>query len=173
MMASAPINRGDHGAEQTGCLTQPVRRDRGFTLLEVVVAFIIAAVALASLFQGALAALTAAREAGRYKEATALARSRLEATANSTSLIPGETQGDEGRGYHWRVRVAALATAGPATQGPAAAIAARQDPRTQGTATLYAVTVVVSWHEAGAAGDLKDLPRYVRLDTERLGAQTR
>ncbi len=151
---------------------QPLLRESGFTLLEVLVAFIIAAVALTSLYQGALAALNTSRIAGRYQEATAIARSRLEATGRGAPPVLGEAQGDDGD-FHWRVRVSALAKAGPPRNLPPASVASLQGARTQSVATLYGVTVAVSWHEAGRGSELDRAPRVVRLDSERLGPPTR
>ena len=48
--------------------------DRGFTLLEVLVAFIIAALALGVLFQGGIGGLTTANAAARYDEALSRAQ---------------------------------------------------------------------------------------------------
>ena len=127
------------------------RDERGFTLLEVLVAAVIAALALGALYQGSLAGILAARTAGQVQEATSRARSRLAMVGHGAPVIPGEQQGDDGGGFRWRVRVVALGTA-PASRGDAAQLA--RGPR----AALYGVTVWVMWR-AGAA-------RQVRLDTQ-------
>ncbi len=133
-----------------------MRTERGFTLLEVLVAFIIAALALAVLFQGAVSGLVAARTAGRYQEAVALARSHLATLAAGGNLIAREVSGDDGDGFHWSGRIA-----------PAGSVLAHrsEDDASNGTpplrATLFAISVTVSWKTDGST-------REVRLETARL-----
>lgn len=133
-----------------------MRAERGFTLLEVLVAFVIAAIALSVLFSGSLGGLASVRVASGYEQAVARARSHL--AAEGVSLVPGDRQGDDGGGYRWRVRVR-----------PIDAIKKRigevQPGAAEGNAivvTLYAIEVIVSWESAGRV-------REVRLDGERLG----
>ena len=122
----------------------------GFTLLEVLVAFIIAALALAGLFSGGLGGLQATAVSGRYTEALSRAQSHLDAAGIGDALAAGDRQGDEGRGYHWRVRITPDATTAADPGAP------RGTPRL----TLYAVSAAVSWTEAGQT-------RSVQLDTMR------
>jgi general secretion pathway protein I len=126
-----------------------MRGERGFTLLEVLVAFAIAAFALAVLFRGALDGLRVAKVAGAYEEAVARARSRLAMLGHGLALTPGELAGDDGGGYHWHIRIAPLATAAVGRKPQASTLA------------LYAVSVAVSWRTDGRQ-------REVRLDSERL-----
>lgn len=116
--------------------------DRGFTLLEVLVAFVIAMGALALLSRVGLDGLRGATLSGRYQEAVARAQSHLAGVGANPPL--GDRQGDEGDGFHWRVRVMRRAsTALP--QGKAA--------------SLLAISVGISW----------GVPqRTVELDTERV-----
>ena len=127
--------------------------EEGFTLLEVLVAFIIAALALGALTQGAAGGLQSARVSGHYQEALSRARSRL-ATLDA-SPTPGEQRGDDGGGYAWRIDVAPIATAARPRQGV--------DPPRSGRATLLAVTVHISWRMDGGE-------REVVLATERVGS---
>ena len=129
--------------------------DRGFTLLEVLVAFVIAALALGELFSVAASDLHSVAVAGRVEEAVSRARSHLAATGLDGALVAGEQQGEDGGGYHWAVRVAQLAAAAPPASGPA--MGAPQGAR----AALYLVTASVSWQEGGQA-------RSVHLTTERV-----
>ncbi len=103
------------------------RSDRGFTLLEVLVAFIIAALALGVLFNGATASLTEAGVVGRYEEALSRAQSHLAAASHGTptSLVSGE--GEEGHGFHWAVRIAPIANAPPRPPDPASGTGAGAD----------------------------------------------
>lgn len=130
-------------------------RDGGFTLLEVLAAFVIAALALGALTQGAAGGLQSARVAGHYQEALSRAQSRL-ATIGATlgaAPAPGVQDGDDGGGYRWRVSVVQIATAARGRGGA--------DPPRPGRAQLLAVTVRVSWRMDGGERD-------VVLATERL-----
>jgi general secretion pathway protein I len=130
------------------------REQSGFALLEVIVAFTIAAIALAVLFHGALQGLNAASVAGRYEEAIALARSHL--AASGLGPAAGDREGDDGSGYHWHVRVRNAGTAKHQAGDANAPNAASPV-----TVNLFAITVWESWQDDGNTRD-------VRLDTERL-----
>ena len=132
------------------------RGDDGFTLLEVLVAFAIAAPALAVLYQGGVGSMEITRAAASYQEAMSRAQSRLDALAGD-ALAPGEQDGDDGDGFRWRTRIAPVATLTPLRVA-----APRGSPYVAGT-TLYNVSVEVSWR--GARG-----VRTFALDTRRLGA---
>ena len=71
----------------------------GFTLLEVMIAFLIASLALGAIAAGVSTALQASRTASRYEEATVRAQSRLEETVHGGRLMPGQWEGDDGGGY--------------------------------------------------------------------------
>ncbi len=136
--------------------TAPIPRQvRGFTLLEVIVAFVIAALALMELFRMTGGELRAVRVAGRYEEAVSRAQSHLAAVAPGGVLPVNEQQGDDGGGYHWRIDVALVGQAPIAAVGGVALV--DQGPR----AGLYTVTVAIAWQEDGK-------PRQVRLVTSRL-----
>src|SRR5207237_8054215 len=80
------------------------RRAAGFTLLEVVVALAIAGLALVGFFQAGSSGLLAADSAGRVGEAIERAQSHLAALGQSNGVAEGEIEGDDGGGYHWRLR---------------------------------------------------------------------
>ena len=71
-------------------------QDSGFTLLEVVVALAIAALAIVGLFQAASGGLLAVNTAGRVEEAVQRAQSHLAAVGRSAALIQGEFTDDDG-----------------------------------------------------------------------------
>lgn len=125
------------------------------------VAFVIAALALAVLYQAGLTGLHATAAATNYEQAVARARSRLTLAEHASPLIAGDWRGDDGGGFFWHVRVAPLAST---TVQPITALTLA------GSAsfplTLYTITVSVSWHDADAA-------REVRLDTEQIGQGAR
>jgi general secretion pathway protein I len=128
-------------------------RDSGFTLLEVVVALAIAALAIVGLFQAAGGGLLAVNTAGRVEEAVQRAQSHLAAVGRSAALIQGEFTDDDGGGYHWRLRARPVGTRQVA------------DPNGSPTAsaTLFDVEVAISW--PGRRGE-----RSVVLKTMRLSA---
>src|SRR5215469_15490284 len=84
-------------------------RSAGFTLLEVVVALAIAAVALVGLFQAGSGGLFAVDTAARVQEAVQRAQSDLAAVGRDAALIQGDFTDEDGGGYRWRLRVRAVA----------------------------------------------------------------
>jgi general secretion pathway protein I len=127
--------------------------DAGFTLLEVVVALVIAALALVALFQAGSGGLFAVDIAARSEEALQRAQSHLAALGRDAALIEGDSSGDDGAGYRWRLRVQPVAQ----RQGVAA------DGVTPQTTSLFDVEVSISWQDRGHQ-------RAVVLRTLRLGS---
>src|SRR5437870_258047 len=82
----------------------------GFTLLEVVVALAIAGLALVGFFQAGSSGLLAADSAGRVDEAIQRAQSHLAALGQSNGVAEGDIEGDDGDGYHWRLRARPIAS---------------------------------------------------------------
>ena len=130
--------------------------ERGFTLLEVMVAFVITALALGVLFHGASGGLQSVAVANRYQEALARARSRLATIGHGMPLAPRHDSGEDGFGFRWDIDITPAGSAAPLRQPADAALGPA--PRM----TLYSVQVGESW--TGEAG-----PRHVRLQTERVG----
>ncbi|HEX4506728.1 MAG TPA: prepilin-type N-terminal cleavage/methylation domain-containing protein [Alphaproteobacteria bacterium] len=128
-------------------------RQRGFTLIEVLVAFAIAALALGLLFQAASSSGTAAHQAGNYEEAVSRAKSHMAMVGREADVAPGEREGDDGGGYRWRVKI----TQSAVTQPP-------QGSSPQNRLVLYNVEVSVSWSDSGK-------PHSVLLHTQRTGTQ--
>ncbi len=125
--------------------------DRGFTLLEVLVAFIIAALALGALTRGVAGGLLSSQVAAHTQQAVSRARSHLAALLVP---VPGDTRGDDGGGYVWHQVVTAAAVAARPVAGTAAPRARRP--------ILYDVTVTIGWSLDGGE-------RSVTLATQRLG----
>ena len=140
-------------ADSPKTLRRSPARQRGFSLLEVVIALIIAGLALATVFRAAAENSRATLAAARYQEAISRANSHLDAmTAN---LIPGEQEGDDGGGYRWRTVVRVMDSTGKQDS------AGRQVVADALVVNLCSVTVWVSWREAANT-------RSVRLDSQRL-----
>src|SRR5438067_3581641 len=125
---------------------------RGFTLLEVTIAVAIAGLALLTMFQAGSTGLFAVNSAARIDEAIERAQSHLAAFGSSNAIVPGDSEGDDGGGYRWRLSARPLATQA-ASQG------AQDTPQ----ATLYSVDSAISWNSW-------DGTRSVVLHTRRFGA---
>jgi general secretion pathway protein I len=127
------------------------RRDMGFTLLEVIVAVAIAALALVALFQAGSAGLLTVNEATRLEEAVGRAQSHLAEFADAGVIRPGESEGDDGGGYHWHLIARPIASqAGLPDQSAA-------------PPELFGVDVTISW----GTGRHR---RSINLETERISA---
>jgi general secretion pathway protein I len=116
--------------------------DAGFTLLEVMVAFVIAALASIILYQAAFEGAAESLAAARYQEAVIRAQSRLASIGTLTPLRAEQLSGDDGGGFKWQMNIAAERATG------------------QGL-TLYDVQITEAF------GD-----RTVTLATKRLGPTT-
>jgi len=127
-------------------------RSAGFTLLEVVIAAAITGLALVGLFQAGTSGVFAVDGAARVDEAIERAQSHLAAFGRSGAVTPGEIEGDDGGGYHWRLRSRPIATQQAAAPDQIAS-----------AMTLFAVDVEISWRAWGRN-------RSVVLDTRRLGS---
>jgi general secretion pathway protein I len=136
-----------------------LERQRGFTLLEVLIAFVIAALALAVMFDASLTGLRASETASRYEEALSLARSHL-AAAGVAMLADREQSGDDGHGFHWTLRIRPLGAVS-LPRGPDSDRSQKPQPQ----ATLFGISVIETWQGDGSE-------RQVRLDSARLGTGT-
>lgn len=110
----------------------------GFTLLEVLIAFAILAVALGALMQAFSQGLRSVRLAEDYATAAMLAQSKMAEVGTLIPLEDGEHAGTFENGLAWRVVLAAFAG----------------DPADAGTETtrLYEVSVSVARGEIPLAG---------------------
>jgi len=119
----------------------------GFTLFEVLIAFVILALALAALLPGFSGGARSLDVADRYTTAALLAESRLEAVGRAEALREGVTSGTFDNGFRWQLEVARVDRLDPEGNLPAAA---------------YHLTLRVLWQ----AGDDE---REIVLETLRLG----
>jgi prepilin-type N-terminal cleavage/methylation domain-containing protein len=129
----------------------------GFTLLEVVVALAIAALALVGLFRAGSGGLLSVDTAARAEEAVQRAQSHLAAVGRDAALVEGELTGEDGGGYRWTLRVWPLT----ARQSLA------PDGVTPVNTTLFNVEVAILW--PGHAGDRAVVLRTLRLGTAGSG----
>ena len=132
------------------------REAGGFTLLEVLVALLIAGLALGALFSGAITGMRSAQLSLDYAQAVSRARSHLAVAGIGAPLVAGTQHGDDGQGFTWRVAVRPLATTALQNgNGLGSSTVAKR-------ASLFAVSIVIAWTKDGGR-------RQVELTTERIG----
>lgn len=78
---------------------------RGFSLLEVLVAFTILAMVLGALFHLFSTGMLAAQKSDRYSRATVIAQSKLDELGVEYALSEGVTSGTTDDDFHWRITV--------------------------------------------------------------------
>ena len=90
----------------------PARRggERGFALLEILVAFVILALGLAAMSTGVAVAMRSDGRIHTSRAALRLAQSRLEAAGIAGPLVPGHREGRIGSSYKWQETVTAVPT---------------------------------------------------------------
>lgn len=124
-------------------------RSRGYTLIEVLVAFMILAMALTVLlriFSGGLRNLSVSSD---YAHAILVAEAQLAGAGITAALVPGETHGYAGEKFRWTRIVRSYI--------PAEGYTADSMPL-----PAYHVTVIVQWPHAGGT-------RQVDIGSVRLG----
>ncbi len=85
-----------------------INKSRGFSLLEILVAFSIMAISLGILLKIFSSGVNTAGIAEEYTVATQIAESLMARTGIETMLIAGDETGIEAEKYHWRVNVEPL-----------------------------------------------------------------
>ena len=86
-------------------MSPDARADAGFTLLEVMVAFVIAAMASIVLYQAGFDGAMETATAARTQEAVARAQSRLASIGMLTALQPEQLSGNDGGGFRWQLSI--------------------------------------------------------------------
>ncbi|MDQ3027786.1 MAG: prepilin-type N-terminal cleavage/methylation domain-containing protein [Pseudomonadota bacterium] len=126
------------------------RRAAGFTLIEVVVAFVMLALVLSTSFQIFSTGLQRAGDLEDYSRALVIAQSQLAQSSIGDSFEEGQTSGEtDDRRFRWSVAVA------PFDDGT--------DPAKKALATFYTVKIAVRvvWQSASAPERHLDLSTLV------------
>lgn len=133
----------------------PRARQAGFTLLEVIVAFVLLALTLATVFQVFSTGLSRASDLDEYSKALVIAQSRLAAAGVEEKLERHESRGEsEDRRYRWVLRIEPYEEA------------AEGQPRPTGSLAMFRVDSIVGWRAADGR------ERELRLSTLQLGPET-
>lgn len=127
-----------------------MNRQRGFSLIEVVLAFVLLAVSLGILVAILGGGLAQVRQASDASEATLLAQSLLDEVGVLEPIAPGRRQGTSGdRRYRWTLTVAEAPDPAPPPDLPLAPAAEAPE-----APVLYRIDVVVGWGEGEYARQL-------------------
>ena len=125
------------------------RKNRGMTLIEVLVAFVILSLAMGVIMQIFFGGMRNARLADGYSRAVFLAQSKLAAVGVEQPLMAGDANGQLGADMRWRITINPYDDSGAAD-------------RLLMTQRLYQVQVVVGWSDEGRQ-------RQIALNSLRLG----
>ena len=127
-----------------------LNKQKGFSLLEILIAFSILALSLGILLKIFSAGVNTAVVAEDYTSAVQIAESLMAKTGVETPLLAGQDSGLENEKYHWLVEVS------PFVFNP------ENVDATAITAVIFKVKVIVSW------GDDNANDRQVELTTLKL-----
>jgi general secretion pathway protein I len=103
------------------------RRQRGFALIELLVAFVILALGLSAIFTGVAVAMRADGRTQSTQIAFRLAQSRLEQAGVTEALLPGYREGRMAENYSWRETITAVHNGVRPSQPPDAKPDTRSD----------------------------------------------
>ena len=126
----------------------PASRQAGFSLLEVIAAILLLAIAFAALMKVAGGAIALSRNAAAHDEAALWARSLLDSAYVTEPVTPGNRSGQFDPTYRWTLSTAPWQAPGTQPGGS--------------TLQLYRLDLTVSWGSAAH-------PRVAHFDTLRLG----
>jgi general secretion pathway protein I len=137
------------------------RLARGFSLLEVMLAFVILAASLGLLVGMLSGGLRQVGDSTRATEATLHAQSLLDAVGTLAPLAPGHSEGtlEEGR-YRWALDIAPIDDPAPVTAQASAS------PPLQGGPVLYRVELAIAWAKGGPRQQLHFVTLRARTPVE-------
>jgi general secretion pathway protein I len=149
-----------------------VKRQRGFSLLEVLMAFALLAVALGILVAILGGGLTQVRTAADASEASLHAQSLLDELGVLEPIEPGTREGESEDGrFRWTLEISEAEDPAPtAPADPAAAPVESVGLQMVGEPVLYRIQLDVAWGEGDYARSLRFTTLRARLPTTPLGA---
>jgi general secretion pathway protein I len=143
-------------------MPKQLNKQRGFSLLEILIAFSILALSLGILLKIFSAGVNTAEVAEDYTAAVQIAQSLMAKTGVETPLQADQSSGLENEKYHWLVEVIPFEF-NPENASNAAIMTDPEKADTAAiTAVLFKVKVSVSW------GDDNTNDRQVKLTTLKL-----
>jgi general secretion pathway protein I len=122
-----------------------MNKQRGFSLLEILIAFSILALSLGILLKIFSSGINTAGVAEEYSAAVQIAESLMAQTGVETLLQPGESSGTKNEKYNWRV-----------ITSPFQFTAENLDMTTL-TAELFKVKVTVNWGDENSGNQGREL----------------
>ena len=125
-----------------------MKHQRGFSLLEVIAAMLLLAIAFAALMKVAGGAIALSRNAAAHDEVALWARSLLDSAYVTEPPQPGRRTGNLGNGYRWQLDVTPWNPPGPRPQGA--------------MLQLYRLDLTVDWGSSAR-------PQIAHFSTLRLG----
>ena len=140
---------------------RPPHQSRGFSLLEILVAFTLLALAMGILMQVFSRGVNGAGLADKYAKATMMAESKLATVGIENMVQEGDTNGRFNDDFQWRLLITPYVDPAPkeATANPV-------DIESLMAVRLYAVSLTVSF----TSDDQRE--RQVMLNTLLIGAKT-
>ena len=140
-------------------------RQRGFTLLEVMLAFVLLAAALGLLLGMLSRGLRQVTQSQGESEATLYAQSLVDQMGALEPIHPGRSDGDFGGGrYHYQLEISEIPD--PAATPPAPdSTPAGNAQKPIGAPVLYRIALEVSWGAAEPAQRLRFLTLRARTPT--------
>jgi general secretion pathway protein I len=97
--------RDQHLRHGQALVSASARHVRGFSLLEVIAAVMLLAIAFAALMEVAGGSIHLSQKASEYTQAALWARSKLDTSYVLEPLQPGVSQGNFDNRYRWRMQV--------------------------------------------------------------------
>ncbi|MBA2402914.1 MAG: prepilin-type N-terminal cleavage/methylation domain-containing protein [Bradyrhizobium sp.] len=120
------------------------RGERGFALLEILVAFVVLALGLAAVLTGVSVAMRSDAKTQTSRSVLRVAQSRLEAAGVTEGLVPGHHEGRVGNYYTWRQTVTAVQSgAGSRKPEGVKPDGAKPEPATANAVSAFWVEVAV------------------------------